>query len=166
MPTATSVGMPTHFFFGHSHGTESTGGEIFRMRIARCRQVEAIQLFQAAQCRQSARPAILDKHDVEVVAAGRAGRLNAWQNIAMRCIFINQGDARGLFIQGIEDLVLICQDWHNLGIEDAQFLALVWGVRPLQDPSAGWYPAADTNGRNSEHTTSNISMVLKCPHLY
>ena len=111
------------FLFRHRHGAEGAGGEVFRMRIARRRQIEAVQLFQAAQRRQRARPAILDKHDVEVIAAGRAGRLNARQHIAMRRVFVDQGDARGLFIQGIKDLVLISQDRHHLGVEDAQFLA-------------------------------------------
>ena len=111
------------FFFRHRHGAEGAGGEVFGIGIAGRGQVEAVQLFQAAQGRQRARPAVFNKHDVEVVAAGRAGGLNARQHIAMRRVLVNQRDARGLFIKRIKNLVLISQDGHDLGIQDAQLLA-------------------------------------------
>ena len=42
----------------------------------------------------------------------------------MRGILVDQSDAGGFFVEGIDDLMLIGQDGHDLGIEDAQFLAL------------------------------------------
>ena len=41
----------------------------------------------------------------------------------MSRVLVDQGDARGLFIERVQYLVLISQDGHDLGVEDAQLLA-------------------------------------------